>query len=133
MKMEDSIDEHIAKFKTLLTELCIDADSPVIIDLFRETLTTPLQRRLLTLESPPTTLKDWYTWAQKLDHSWRKMQKVMGRTQANLQKGKPANRRFFILRKERDPNAMDVDAMTFDERTRLMKEGRCFKCKKTGH
>ena len=57
----------------------------------------------------------------------------MGRTQANLQKGKPANWRFFIPQKERDPNAMDVDAMTIDKQTHLMKEGRCFKCKKTGH
>ena len=28
---------------------------------------------------------------------------------------------------------MDVDAMTLDERTRLMKEGKCFRCKRAGH
>ena len=28
---------------------------------------------------------------------------------------------------------MDVDRLTFDEQTQLMKEGWCFKCKKTGH
>ena len=28
---------------------------------------------------------------------------------------------------------MDVDRLTFNERTKLMKEGRCFKCRNTGH
>jgi Zinc knuckle len=33
----------------------------------------------------------------------------------------------------RDPNAMDVDRLTVEERNKLMKEGRCFKCRNTGH
>ena len=28
---------------------------------------------------------------------------------------------------------MNVDALTIDERTKLLKEGRCFGCKQTGH
>ena len=28
---------------------------------------------------------------------------------------------------------MDIDRLTFNERTQLMKEGWCFKCRKTGH
>ena len=28
---------------------------------------------------------------------------------------------------------MDVDALTLDERNKLMKEGKCFRCRKTGH
>ena len=28
---------------------------------------------------------------------------------------------------------MDVDAMTVDERTELMRKGACFKCKEVGH
>ena len=28
---------------------------------------------------------------------------------------------------------MDVDALTFKERQTLMKQGKCFKCRKTGH
>jgi hypothetical protein len=44
MKKDDPIKEHIAKFKSLVFESHIEADSPVIIDMFRETLTIPLQR-----------------------------------------------------------------------------------------
>jgi hypothetical protein len=38
-------------------------------------------------------------------------------------------------KKERDPDAMDVDftQMSQDKRERLMKSGSCFKCKKQGH
>ena len=28
---------------------------------------------------------------------------------------------------------MDIDQLSIEEQNRLMKEGRCFKCKKTGH
>ena len=59
MKKEDSIDEHIAKFRMMVSESKLDKSSPVIIDLFRETLSMPLQKRILTLESPPKKLEDW--------------------------------------------------------------------------
>jgi hypothetical protein len=35
--------------------------------------------------------------------------------------------------KKKDPNAMDVDALTMEERGMLLRQGKCFRCKKTGH
>src|SRR5271168_950358 len=132
MKKDDSIDEHIAKFRMLVSESKLDKSSPVIIDFFRETLGFPLQRRIMTLENPLKKIDDWYEWATKLDHQWRRMQRIMGRTQTNHPKTGTSNRRFFP-RKERDPNTMDIDIMSVDERTKLMKEGKCFICRQTGH
>ena len=40
---------------------------------------------------------------------------------------------FSFSKRERDPNAMDIDRLTTEERTLLMKEGKCFKCQKQGH
>ena len=34
---------------------------------------------------------------------------------------------------KKDPNAMDVDAMTTEQRTEAMKKGLCFRCGKHGH
>jgi hypothetical protein len=34
---------------------------------------------------------------------------------------------------QRDPDAMDVDRLTIEERNDLMKRGACFFCKKEGH
>src|SRR5271155_3315940 len=128
MKKDDSIDEHIAKFRMLVSESKLDKSSPAIIDFFRETLSMPLQKRILTLESPPKKLEDWYEWATKLDHQWRRMQRIMGRTQTNNPKMGTSNRQFF-QRKERDPNAMDIDTMSIDKRKKLMQDGKCFCCK----
>jgi Zinc knuckle len=44
----------------------------------------------------------------------------------------PAQKRFSFPEKK-DPNAMDIDQMSIEERTRLMKEGKCFRCKSFGH
>ena len=35
--------------------------------------------------------------------------------------------------KERDPDAMDIDRLTIEERNEYMKKGKCFKCGQTGH
>jgi hypothetical protein len=34
---------------------------------------------------------------------------------------------------KKDPNAMDVDALTMEKRGSLMRQRKCFHCKKTGH
>jgi hypothetical protein len=64
-------------------------------------------------------------------------------TKALRYQGKKDNQGRFKLRynphkekkKERDPDAMDVNftQMTQDERECLMKSGSCFRCKKQGH
>src|SRR5271168_1341293 len=95
MKKDDSINKHIAKFRMLVSESKLDKSSPVIIDFFRETLGLPLQQRIMTLKNPPKKLDNWYKWATKLNHQWRKMQRVMGRTQQNHPKTGMTNRRFF--------------------------------------
>jgi Zinc knuckle len=35
--------------------------------------------------------------------------------------------------KRKDPNAMDVDTLTMEEREMLLRQGKCFRCKKAGH
>src|SRR5271155_4448035 len=43
MKKDNSIDEHIAKFRMMVSKPKLDKSSPVIINLFREMLAMPLQ------------------------------------------------------------------------------------------
>ena len=136
----NSIEEHLAKFKMLVTKSGIQPDSPAVIDYFRETLQIPLQRRLLTLENPPTTLQGWFDWASKLDNSFRRMQRILGRGntgntgnsgRTNDKKKEEPRRRWNFQKK--DPNAMDVDALTMEQRNEAMKKGLCFGCGKQGH
>jgi Zinc knuckle len=43
------------------------------------------------------------------------------------------NARWWRRNERRDPNVMDVDALTIEERGMLLRQGKCFRCKKTGH
>ena len=40
---------------------------------------------------------------------------------------------FFLTKKEKDLNAMDMDSMSTDKCSQLMKKRACFNCKKIGH
>ena len=66
----NTIEEHIAKFKMLVTISDLDSNSPAVINYFRDSLSIPIQRKILNLENPPKTLKEWYDWAQKIDNNF---------------------------------------------------------------
>jgi len=143
LRMGDkTADEHNAVFKTLLTQSKIPKDASTTIDLYRDSLTIPLQRRIMTLENVPETLENWYKWSAKLDHNFRKMQRVVGKardsnnSKNSNSKGNPKyepKKNWNFPRKERDPNAMDVDALTLEKRNEMMKKGLCFGCGEQGH
>ena len=105
---------------------------------FRDLLSIPLQRKILNLENPPKTLKEWYDWAQKIDNNFRRMQRILGRssdkkssTNNEKKKEERPGRRWTFQRK--DPNAMDTDAMMTEQWDEAMKKGLCFGCGKQGH
>jgi hypothetical protein len=92
----------------------------------------------------PATLEEWYDTTRKMVQRWQDLNDNIGpkggpghiSTRANrmcgYQKAPP-------LKRQRDPDAMDVDTicttgkLSNEEHTRLMKEGRCFRCHKLGH
>ena len=74
IRMKDnSIEDHNARFKMLVSKSGLDKESPAVVDYYQETLNIPLQRRILSLENPPKKLDDWYEWASRLNN-WRRMQ-----------------------------------------------------------
>jgi len=133
LRIEDvPIDEHIAKYKMLITKAKLKEENPVVIDLFRETLSVSLQRRLLTLEKPPKSLKEWYKWASRLNNNYKRMQHILGQMNTRKKEEKKTEGRKWNFSKK-DPNTMDMDIMTVEKRERCMKSGLCFKCEKKGH
>ena len=53
---EGSLEEHLAKFKLLVSQSGLD-ESAGVINLFRETLPYGLQQSILICKKPPTTLQ----------------------------------------------------------------------------
>jgi hypothetical protein len=83
------------------------------------------------MSSPPTTLTKWVEQA-KTFHA-QKMRILA------LKKGQiPPSSFSNTPRNQRESDAMDVDTVTLSkltptERAKCIKEGRCFRCRKTGH
>ena len=136
-----SIEEHVSKFKMLVTRSKL-AKNDAVVEYFRETLPIPLQRNIMSLSSPPTDLDGWYDWAVKLQNNFLRLKNAILKTQnrgnssssnTNKKTTEKGPRRFYFDPNQKDPNAMDVDSMTTEERTALMKKGACFICRMIGH
>ena len=137
----DSIEEHVNKFKMLVTKSRL-AKNDAIAEYFRETLPIPLQKEIMRIPEPPKTLDDWYKWAIQLQNNFLIMRNTIGKTKGEDTSSSsnkkhdslPPPRRFYFDRSsQKDPNAMDVDAMTTEKRMALMKKGACFICEGIGH
>jgi hypothetical protein len=132
-KKTESIDEHIAKFKMLAAESKIDTTNPLTIKLFKETLPWGLTLQLMKLETPLKTIADWYEWAAELDHKHAKINQAVEQTRGTSEKDKAPQKKYYFPRWKHDPNARDIDRLTVEERDKLLKEGKCFRCRRTGH
>jgi hypothetical protein len=132
-KKNKLIDKHIARFKMLAAKSKIDTTNPLSIELFKEMLPWGLTLELMRLETPLKSINDWYEWAAMIDHWFYKVNRAIEQTRGNSGKEKAPQQKYYFPRKERDPNAMDVDRLTVDEQNKLIKEGRCFKSRNTGH
>jgi Retrotransposon gag protein len=132
-KKNQSINKHIARFKMLAAKSKIDTTNPLSIKLFKETLPWGLTLELMRLKTPLKTIDNWYEWAATIDHRFHKVNQAIERTRGNSGKEKAPQQKYYFPRKKQDLNAMDVNRLTVEEQNKLMKEGRCFKCRNTGH
>jgi Retrotransposon gag protein/Zinc knuckle len=130
---DGSITEHNSKFRLLVSQTGMK-DSPALTDLYRETLPWGLQSPIIRSENPPRTLEEWYTKATNFYIGHQRAQRLFRKRDkpTTTPSAMPAQKRFSFPEKK-DPNAMDIDRMSIEERTRLMKEGKCFRCKLFGH
>ena len=129
-----NIDEHITKFKMALAQTKLDKsdDSQATIVFFKETLPPQLIQQVLGAENVPKTLSRWYKKAAFQEQNWWEIQKMFGRTtqNKNVNNNTPQKFNFQI---QWDLNTMDIDVLTTDQRTELIKKGAYFNCRVVGH
>jgi hypothetical protein len=127
---DDGFQKYITDFQNLSSKAQI-SDERTLCDQFSVGLDSQITTMILSMSSPPTTLIKWVEQA-KTFHA-QKMRILV------LKKGRiPPSSFSHTPRNQRDPDAMDVDAVTLSkltptERAKCIKEGRCFRCRKTGH
>jgi hypothetical protein len=131
---DNSITEHNSKFRLLVSQTGMK-DSPALTNLCQETLPWALQSPIIRSEHLPKTLEEWYTKATNFYIGHKKAQRLFKKRDDKLTNtfGMPSVQKKFTFPEKKDPNAMDIDRMTVDERTRLMKEEKCFRCKLFRH
>ena len=147
IKMEGGdLDTYIARFERLARIAGYNLQDQLVLDWFGSGLTSGLYIAIVNGPDEPRTWTEWTRAAQKYQHKYLLIRSSLGlrnprelKTRKKLQTleqwkaawKKPTNR---------DPDAMDttpgrtrVRKIDADERTELMKAGKCFTCKKQGH
>jgi hypothetical protein len=111
-----------------------------LIGYYRKTLEPRLSRRILFSNNIPKTIDGWMEKAIQFDTNWRmgnlffnqNIKENPSKQKADTNKSN-GNAHWWRMNKRKDPNAMDVDALTMDERGMLLRQEKCFRCKKMGH
>jgi hypothetical protein len=134
-------EEVITEFRLLTAQAGYSTETSSdhlhLIEKLQRVLNPSLVKKIMLMDTPPTTIDDWGKKAILIDSNYRMTMDVLKR---RLNDGKPNNSGrtgYFSkarkTREERDPDAMDIDGMTMEKRTALMKKGACFICEETGH
>ena len=142
-------EETVTEFRLLTSQAGYTAETPTdhlhLIEKLQKVLNTSLVKKIMLSDNPPTTIDDWAEKAITIDSTYRMTMEILGQ-RVNEGKAPTGNKpgssgRFNFSqytgarrsREDKDPNAMDVDAMTTEKRAALMRKGACFKCEKPGH
>ena len=139
---DKEIDLYISEFENLLMLAGRERNDAGSIDYFHSGLKVWLHKTLLQRQPIPRTLDQWQTMAREEVE----IKTLMGVAMGTKPKGWLVSQdsRFQSVQssqpqqqKRRDPDTMDIDAMrtqmTNEEQNSLMKAGKCFNCKQTGH
>jgi hypothetical protein len=131
-------EELVTEFRFLAGQAQLEtkshSDNIHMIRLFRAALRPQLANKILFGDPVPGTIEDWFTRAIRLDSNYRMAMAITGKTPNRNGYDKGQNRNWsHRANEQKDPNAMDIDFMTTEERATLMRQGLCFRCKKRGH
>jgi hypothetical protein len=136
-----TVEELNTEFLQIVRQAGMDRKTPSdhlhLIGYYRKTLEPRLSRRILFSDNIPKTIDGWIEKAIQYDTNWRMGNQFLNQGNPSKQKADTnksnRNARWWRTNEKRDPNAMDVDALTMEKRGTLLRQGKCFRCKKTGH
>jgi hypothetical protein len=101
------VDDYVAQFRILAGKTRI-TDNADLTEYFMEGINAGILQKIFAQEKLPATITEWYERTLKCDSHYRRVQEILGR-------------RFTP--KKQDPNAMDVDRLSTDDRTEHVAKG----------
>ena len=111
-------------------------ENPVLPVLFLQVLNPALRRKITDQKDRPDTLKEIINDARKFDQSYYET-RTWDTIKTSVMNWKPKEtkqqNRPAYSQKAQDPDTMDIDRLTIEERNEYMKKGKCFKCGQIGH
>lgn len=137
-KSDETAEQLITRFReqASLAGLDIEATPRLAIDYLKDILNPSLVDKISLDVNEPTSFEEWVKLVIKYDNVWRRNRilRAMGR---RGQTPRPNNFKAFSAARQttpkKDPDAMDVDTLSVEEKNRLLASGACFRCKERGH
>ena len=133
--VKDNLDDFISRFQNLANKVGYDLDQRVTLDLFQSGLPNNLVWNCVKFDHP----YNWATWTDSARTQHEEYIQLSNRLKGNKVMGGTREQWSNALTRRRDPNAMDLGrtraraTMTEEEKTKRIKEGKCFKCDQKGH
>ena len=129
------LNQYILEFQNHIARANIK-DPNVLIRYFSTGIPPSLMQRIMSMDTIPTTIQEWYSKAIHFQTQWERAEEISKRNQRPIQH---LYQPFTPTpSRTKDPNAMDVDIvcvgkLTPKERKQCIKKGLCFCCRKLGH
>jgi Zinc knuckle len=131
------------EFLQIVGQAGIDRKTPSdhlhLIGYYRKAWEPRLSRKILFSDDIPKTIDGWMEKAIQFDMNWRMGNlffnpdmKVTSSKKADTNKSNE-NTCWWRTNERKDPDVMHVDALTMEEKATLLRQGKCFRCRKTGH
>ena len=131
LRQTGSADEYVQQFRILAGRSGITEDA-ALVEYFMEGLNTSLLQKIFSLPTLPSDIKGWYSHATRFDNQWARVKEITNRRKGipHVQKKTTYAPKYSTTS---DPNAMDIDRLTVEERIDHLKKGLCFTCHQPGH
>src|ERR1700678_2383211 len=126
-----SVDDYVAQFRILAGKARM-TDDAALTEYFMEGINTGILQKIFAQEKLPATITEWYKRTSRCDSHYQRVQEILDRRRGTSGNAQTTNdmKKPFIPRftsNKQDPNAMDVDRLSTNERTEHVAKGRWFK------
>jgi hypothetical protein len=105
------IENYLTNFQDKVS-LAGALDNTVLIQYFASGLPPSLMKRIYSMDTPPETIDGWYKKASHFQVQWKCAKLVAAQHKSSHTNPRHFSTTTFHTKKEKDPDAMDVDAVS---------------------